>query len=800
MLRPWTSSKLEYLKKVSDPVLLGMKNRPPVRGLDFSEWDLYIPEEGEVVLAMGTKCLNHLKAAGIVPKNLSVTKARGRLFHAGEGKGCWMVTNDPYLTQREPSAAQEIQWDIRLACRYLQTGSLAPQVGRYRYVTDFESIIDYIEHDHDGLHPVRVFEDLETLGLWPWIPEAWIISISLTAGPGGADVITFPEPGQMPSKEVLEQIRWIETTGKVSLGGANLKFDNVWKRVKWGLPTPESYNYDTLLVGSLLDENRRNSLNMHAKVYTDMGGYDDAFSAFHDKSRMDLALAKDPDGFLLYAGGDTDAGARVREAQVELLLQDHELTDFYTTILHPAAKAFEAIEFRGVHCDIPQLREVGVEACGDAEDATADLIAMVPNWLKRKYAERFKLTPKILQEIFFSARGWDLTPKVATEKAPKNALEEGKWEWASTSIDDHLKMFSSLPEAGPFIKRLRDKNRAEKINSSYVEGFIKHLRPDGMFHSTYSLYKGSLSEDSKKGKDDEGGADTGRTSAKNPHVQTIPKKTKPGTKNWAKPLRRCFTAPPGKLLFEVDYDMGELKIAACFANEPTMIRLFKEGKDLHVMTGAQVNGLTYEEVMALKEVDPTRFANIRYGAKPNNFGFIYGQSPMGFRNYAYKQWDMDLSLGECERQSEIFFGTYRRLKAWHNSYILSAQENEYVRSPFGRIRHLPLINSKERGVANRAARQAVNSPVQSTLSDMCLWAIHLAEAELEPEGMEIALMVHDAIVGYVPDTDAGRELVLRLVWIMENLPITEKFEWEPQIPFTATAEVGPNLYDLTQLG
>jgi DNA polymerase I-like protein with 3'-5' exonuclease and polymerase domains len=119
-----------------------------------------------------------------------------------------------------------------------------------------------------------------------------------------------------------------------------------------------------------------------------------------------------------------------------------------------------------------------------------------------------------------------------------------------------------------------------------------------------------------------------------------------------------------------------------------------------------------------------------------------------------------------------------------------------VRNPLGRVRHLPLIRSKNRKLASMAERQAINSPVQSTLSDLCLWTIAMAELELnlDREGLQIVGMTHDSIYGYIP---IGQEHVVgTLADTMANLPIEDVFEWKPQLQFTVDAELGTGMGDL----
>ena len=73
---------------------------------------------------------------------------------------------------------------------------------------------------------------------------------------------------------------------------ANGKFDLLWIAEKWGIECT-NFSFDTALVGNLLDENRTNSLNLHAKVFTDLGGYDEDFNARFDKGKMETIKPDD---------------------------------------------------------------------------------------------------------------------------------------------------------------------------------------------------------------------------------------------------------------------------------------------------------------------------------------------------------------------------------------------------------------------------------------------------------------------------------------------------------------------------
>jgi DNA polymerase I-like protein with 3'-5' exonuclease and polymerase domains len=122
-----------------------------------------------------------------------------------------------------------------------------------------------------------------------------------------------------------------------------------------------------------------------------------------------------------------------------------------------------------------------------------------------------------------------------------------------------------------------------------------------------------------------------------------------------------------------------------------------------------------------------------------------------------------------------------------------------VRSPLGRIRHLPHIDSSDREVVSRAERQAINSPVQSCLSDLCLWAAAGIEERFadREERFHTIGMTHDSLNGY-GHADTIEEDLAEAAKVVTGLPIRATFQWRHQIPFPVDAEIGPTMGDLVE--
>jgi DNA polymerase I-like protein with 3'-5' exonuclease and polymerase domains len=120
------------------------------------------------------------------------------------------------------------------------------------------------------------------------------------------------------------------------------------------------------------------------------------------------------------------------------------------------------------------------------------------------------------------------------------------------------------------------------------------------------------------------------------------------------------------------------------------------------------------------------FDSIRDRSKPANFGLLYGMSAEGFMAYAWAAYGIKFTLEEAAAIRKAFFELYPGLLDYHERMRSIAKVREEVRTPMGRIRHLPHIKAWDRAVRAKAERQAINSPVQGCLTDMMIWAIALS--------------------------------------------------------------------------
>lgn len=790
MLTIWTKCNNERTRASLAPIL----SRAP--GLPVTITNQYeVPPETKTLLALGGDSLKHLQEQKVVPKNRTTTSLR-TIPHHLQGLPV-LVSYSPDIWEIDHGYYVDLLTDTSLAVRHCQTGSWKPQYGHYRYVEDFAAFCQGVVAEHAFLQqPVDVSFDLETLGLDPYalptlfppFPGAYIVTMQASRLKGEADVVRFlhrhdEQTRLQASTHLQEQLTFLFTDPRVRIKGADFKFDQHWLWVR-ARQQVKTFTFDTTLVGSLLDENRSNGLDVHAKIYVPaMGAYSDEFDLAVDKARMDKVH---PDKLLPYAGGDSDVTLQAAEVMKSELLKDPALTRFYVTILHPAAKAMAALEQGGVVVDRDAYRELRADLEAEQIRLVGEASKLLGGRILAKHRDDSKLgglnltKASMLCDFLFSPMGLNLKPKQFTAKPDKDGIQR-----PSTALE-HLEQFADHPEAGPFVALYREYSGIQKTLDTYVVGFLEHLRSDGRFHPTYFLFVGNKLLN-------QGGAKTGRLSAKAPAWQTVPKHTK-----WAKRIRRCFPAPPGYVVVERDYSQGELRVAACIANETNMIAAYKANRDLHAETAGPFRGYSYEAMMLLKKTEEDVFAEIRQLGKAGNFGLLFGMYIDGFIDYARDNYGVVLTYEEAKDFRNAFFKRYPKLLDYHEDCKRIARRDRQIRTPLGRIRHLPLIKSPNPEVRAKAERQAINSPVQGTLTDMTLWTLAL-EHEQGLHSIAPAFgSTHDSITNYVPE-DQVSAVVPRQLEIMQSLPF-HTVGWTPQLTFTADAKVGPNLADLHAWG
>jgi DNA polymerase-1 len=229
-------------------------------------------------------------------------------------------------------------------------------------------------------------------------------------------------------------------------------------------------------------------------------------------------------------------------------------------------------------------------------------------------------------------------------------------------------------------------------------------------------------------------AATGRLSSTDPNLQNIPVRTEEGRR-----IRQAFIAPKNHKLVAADYSQIELRIMAHLSGDASLLNAFKQGLDIHKATAAEVMGVGIDDVTS----------DMRRNAKAVNFGLIYGMSAFGLAK--------QLGIGRKEAQDYIdrYFERYPGVHQYMENIRVSAAQQGYVETLFGRRLYLPEINSKNVPRRQAAERTAINAPMQGSAADIIKRAMIDVDHWIQKDQLKarMIMQVHDELVLEVPDQE-----------------------------------------------
>ena len=290
-----------------------------------------------------------------------------------------------------------------------------------------------------------------------------------------------------------------------------------------------------------------------------------------------------------------------------------------------------------------------------------------------------------------------------------------------TGYSTNAEVLEGLRDAHPAVASLLDYRLLAKLKSTYCDGLLKVIGPDGRIHSSFNQTE----------------TRTGRISSTEPNLQNIPVRTELGRE-----LRRFFRAREGWTLVDADYSQIELRVLAHMSGDPTMIAAFNHNDDIHRITAAQVFHVPEDMVTPL----------MRSRAKAVNFGIVYG---IGAHSLSQ---DIGVSYSEAKTYIDEYLAHYSHVAAFMDRLIAEAKEKGYALTLFGRRRPLPELrasNGVTRAFGERVAR---NMPIQGTAADIIKRAMIRVYRRLQEEGLQarLILQVHDELIVEAPQNEADR--------------------------------------------
>lgn len=264
-----------------------------------------------------------------------------------------------------------------------------------------------------------------------------------------------------------------------------------------------------------------------------------------------------------------------------------------------------------------------------------------------------------------------------------------------------------------------------KLKSTYADGLLKVISPDGRIHTSFQMTVTA----------------TGRLSSTEPNLQNIPIRKKLGAE-----IRRMFVAAPGNVLVDADYSQIELRLLAHISGDEAMREAFLSGEDFHSVTASKVFNIPLEEITPVE----------RSRAKAVNFGIVYGISAFSLSQ------DIGVYPKEAQAYIDAYLEKYHGVRDYMKNIVDKAKEDGFVTTLYGRRRYLPELKNSNFNIRSFGERVALNMPVQGTAADVIKIAMVKVYNELKNRKLsaKLILQVHDELIVECPDSEKDEVMYL----------------------------------------
>ena len=429
-------------------------------------------------------------------------------------------------------------------------------------------------------------------------------------------------------------------------------------------------------------------------------------------------------------GPDFDLAGRRIEAMRQLAdaleteLADRQEDELFREFELPLVPVLARMEHAGIGVDRPYLEEMG-------DDLRARIAALQGEIHELAGAPFNVNSTDQLRTILFDQLELPVIKKTSTGKPSTDASVLKKL--------DH-----------PLVTALLEYRELEKLRSTYVDGYLPLIDPDGRIRTRFNQMA----------------AATGRLSSDSPNLQNIPVRSELG-----RTVRRAFIAGEGSEFLVADYSQIELRVLAHMSGDPFLIEAFQSGLDIHTATAARVWDIDPEDVATEQ----------RRTAKMINFGLLYGMEAFGLADR------LGISRDEAQEHIDAYFSQFHEVKEYMSSVVTAARNQGYTTTLFGRRRYLPELKSDNFRIRQMGERMALNAPVQGTAADLIKKAMIDLDETLRTEKMAstLLLQIHDELVLEVPDDEhvVAEKLVVETMEGVAglNVPLRVDVGWGPDL-------------------
>lgn len=242
------------------------------------------------------------------------------------------------------------------------------------------------------------------------------------------------------------------------------------------------------------------------------------------------------------------------------------------------------------------------------------------------------------------------------------------------------------------------------------------------------------------GRFDQARTETGRIASRDPNLQSIPVSMDFN-------VRTLFQAR----MMIGDYSGLDARVAAHFSEDPVMLDIFRNDRDLYGTLASNAWGGPAEKSNPNRSLMKILMLSSQYGAQAGSIG-----DKMRIAGFEEK---LCKNSGKLLRDMEETLETMFR---WREDVLRDAMANGSITTISGRKRFLPDLYSNVWHLKARAERQCVASMVQGTSADIVRRAMIRIRQEIPPSVATMILQVHDEILWEIgPDWEEGHFAIIK---------------------------------------
>ena len=593
------------------------------------------------------------------------------------------------ILKKSENIQKPVNGQLDLFANFAPEGSKEPEYSNLETLKTVVHDYQLIENEDDLLKLRDFFLTKEILSLDTETTstnaiDAELVGLSFAVEEHQAFYVPIPENREEAQKRV-EIFRSVYENEKILKIGQNLKYDlEVLRNYDIEL---KGKMWDTMIAHYLIQPELRHNMDYMAEIYLNYQTIhiDELIGAKGKNQRSMREL--DPKEVYEYAAEDADITLQLKN-KLEPELKQQGAEKLFYEIEMPLMPVLAEMEMTGVCLDTDSLSETSKQLTQRMLDIEQRIYELA--------GEHFNIaSPKQVGDILFDKL-----------KIIDKAKKTKKGQYVTSE-----EVLQQLRHKHEIVGLILDHRGLKKLLGTYIEALPKLINPrTGHIHTSFNQTITA----------------TGRLSSSDPNLQNIPIRGEDG-----KEIRKAFIPEPGCLFFSADYSQIELRVMAHLSQDPQMIEVFREGKDLHAATAANIYKKPIEEV--------TR--DERTKSKRANFGIIYGITVFGLAER------LDIPRDEAKMLIDGYFDTFPQVHDYMEKSKEVARQQGYVTTLFGRRRYLPDINSANSVVRGFAERNAINAPIQGTAADIIKVAmIHIFQ-RFKTEGIKskMILQVHDEL-------------------------------------------------------